>query len=116
MSVVYSIIFIYFLSAFGETIAWICVVILQLAFIALAGLGWYGWDQSKKAGEQLGESYPDGIPDEVIKKNTKETNMALGLMILGGILASTFFCAVCCGYSSLKTAIDCIDAAADFLA
>lgn len=115
MSVVYSIIFIYFLSAFGETIAWICVVILQLAFIALAGLGFYGWDQSKKAGEQLGESYPDGIPDEVIEKNTKETNMALGLMILGGILASTFFCAVCCGYSSLKTAIDCIDAAADFL-
>ena len=50
MSVVYSIIFIYFLSAFGETIAWICVVILQLAFIALAGLGFYGWDQSKKAG------------------------------------------------------------------
>jgi hypothetical protein len=43
MSVVFSIIFIYFLSAFGvnilETIAWICVVIIQLAFIALAGLG-----------------------------------------------------------------------------
>ena len=65
MSVVYSIIFIYFLSAFGETIAWICVVILQLAFFGLAGLGWYGWDQSKKAGESLGESYPGGIPEEV---------------------------------------------------
>lgn len=39
----------------------------------------------------------------------------MGVMIVGGILALTFLCSVCCGYSSLKTAIDCIDAAADFL-
>jgi hypothetical protein len=50
MSVVYSILFIYFLSAFGETLAWICVFILQLSLIALGGLGWYAWDQSVKAG------------------------------------------------------------------
>ena len=45
MSVVYSILFIYFLSAFGETIAWICVVVLQLFLFGVAGLGWYFWDQ-----------------------------------------------------------------------
>ena len=45
MSVVYSILFIYFLSAFGETIAWICVVVLQLFLFGVAGVGWYFWDQ-----------------------------------------------------------------------
>jgi len=33
-----------------------------------------------------------------------------------GVLALGFFCCVCCGYSSLKLAIDVIDASADFLA
>jgi hypothetical protein len=53
MSVFYSIFFIYFLSAFGETLAWICVFILQMGFIAVGGLGWYAWDQSVKAGLDL---------------------------------------------------------------
>jgi hypothetical protein len=44
MSVVYSILFIYFLSAFGETIAWICVVLLQLGFVAVGVIGFYKWD------------------------------------------------------------------------
>jgi hypothetical protein len=55
MSIVYSILFIYFLSAFGEVIAWICVVILQLALIALGGLGFYAWDLTKKAAEVGGD-------------------------------------------------------------
>ena len=36
--------------------------------------------------------------------------------IIAGILALAFFCCVCCGYKSLKLAIDVIDASADFLA
>lgn len=48
MSIVYSIVFIYFLSAFGETLAWICVVILQLGLLAAAGAGWFLWDQNMK--------------------------------------------------------------------
>ena len=36
-------------------------------------------------------------------------------MIGAGILASGFLCCLMCGYSSLKIAIDVIDAAADFL-
>jgi hypothetical protein len=48
MSVVYSIIFIYFLSAFAEIIAWICVVVLQFALIGVAAGGWYMWDDAKK--------------------------------------------------------------------
>jgi hypothetical protein len=48
MSVVYSIVFIYFLSLFGEYIAWICVVVLQLGFIAVPVIGWYMWDHASK--------------------------------------------------------------------
>jgi hypothetical protein len=40
----------------------------------------------------------------------------MAVMILGGIFALGFLCCVCCGYESLKTAIDVIDASADFLA
>lgn len=37
-------------------------------------------------------------------------------MCVGGLFAAGFLCCVCCGYSSLKIAIDVIDASADFLA
>lgn len=43
MSVVYSIAFIYFLSIFGETLAWICVFILELLFITAAGATYLLW-------------------------------------------------------------------------
>jgi hypothetical protein len=47
------------------------------------------------------------------------TSMETWLMvacIVFGILAMSFFCCVCCGFESLKLAIDVIDASADFLA
>jgi len=37
-------------------------------------------------------------------------------MILFGILSVAFLLCICCGFRSLKLAIDVIDAAADFLA
>lgn len=41
--------------------------------------------------------------------------MLVGTIVFGA-LAGGFFCCVCCGYKSLKMAIDVIDASADFLA
>lgn len=41
MSVIYSFVFIYLMSAFAEPIAWICVVLAQLAFIGGAVGGWF---------------------------------------------------------------------------
>jgi len=35
MSVVYSIIFVYIMSIFAETIAWLCVIIMQLTVISI---------------------------------------------------------------------------------
>jgi len=43
MAIVYSILFIYVLSIFGETIAWICIVIIQLAMIGATAVGYYAW-------------------------------------------------------------------------
>jgi len=43
-------------------------------------------------------------------------NIYLGVMIVAALLTVGFACCLCCNYSSLKIAIDCIDAAADFLA
>mmetsp|Transcript_16434 Transcript_16434/g.27865 ORF Transcript_16434/g.27865 Transcript_16434/m.27865 type:complete len:86 (+) Transcript_16434:606-863(+) len=36
MGVVYSFVFIYLMSAFAETIAWICITLIQLALIAVS--------------------------------------------------------------------------------
>ena len=42
--------------------------------------------------------------------------MWLAVMIVGGVLAAGFLCCVMCNLGSLRTAIDVIDASADFLA
>lgn len=69
LSVVWSILFIYFLGAFGETLAWICVVLIQILFIGIAGVGFYLWDLKKKEG-----MFIDDIDEnkELIEKNDKE--------------------------------------------
>lgn len=43
MAIVYSIVFIYVLSIFGETIAWICIVIIQLGLIGATAVGYFAW-------------------------------------------------------------------------
>lgn len=43
MAVVYSIVFIYILSLFVETIAWICIVIIQVAMIAASAIAYFAW-------------------------------------------------------------------------
>lgn len=43
LSVVYSIVFIYFLSAFAETISWICIAIIQLGLIGATAVGYFAW-------------------------------------------------------------------------
>jgi hypothetical protein len=47
---------------------------------------------------------------------TKLEKQLLAFLIIDGLFAVGFFFCVCCGYKSLKMAIDVIDASADFLA
>jgi hypothetical protein len=44
MGVVYSLLFIYFMSYFGETLAWICVFIMQFSLIAATVFGYVTYD------------------------------------------------------------------------
>jgi len=44
MAVIYSIVFIYVLSIFGETIAWICIVIIQLSMFGATAAAYFAWD------------------------------------------------------------------------
>jgi hypothetical protein len=45
MSVIYSLAFIFLMSAFAETIAWFCVVCLQLSLLGGAGALWFARSQ-----------------------------------------------------------------------
>ena len=48
MAVVYSIVFIYVLSIFGETIAWICIILIQLALFRASAISYFSWDAEVK--------------------------------------------------------------------
>ena len=108
MGVIYSFAFIYLMSAFAETIAWICVALIQLGLIGAAIAGWVLRSNSVESSA--------GLTGEALKNAQNSQNGLLVVTIVFGILALGFACCVFCGFSSLKLAIDVIDAAADFLA
>jgi hypothetical protein len=56
------------------------------------------------------------IGDVNDKDNTDAETLLLVVTCFVGLIAMAFFFCVCCGYKSLKMAIDVIDASADFLA
>ena len=47
-ALVWSIVYIYILSLFAETLAWCCVFLIQLGLIGATVGGYMGWDDAKK--------------------------------------------------------------------
>lgn len=47
-ALVWSIVYIYILSLFAETLAWCCVCLIQLGLIGATVGGYMGWDDAKK--------------------------------------------------------------------
>ena len=92
-----SILVIYLLSLFAEYVAWGIVAVVQLGFIGAAG---FCALQSQ---------------NETVIAADGQTGM-FALTGLFAVLAAIFLCMICCGYEQLKTAIDVLDASADFLA
>lgn len=116
MSVVYSLVFIYLMSAFAEPIAWFCVVLLQLSLAGATAALWFSREKKIQAHQDmlLNKVFlPDSEQD---KEATDRELYMLIAVIIAGVLTLGFFCCVCCGMKSLKLAIDVIDASADFLA
>lgn len=95
----YSLAFIYLMSAFGEILAWVMIVLIQVGLISGSVVGIYAYAKSK-------EIFADG--------DTASPSIALTLGIVLAILSAVFLCMLCFGFRSLKTAIDVIDASADF--
>ena len=122
MGFVYCFVYIYLMSAFAETIAWICVALIQLGLLlGSIGLFWYRSeylaDHPETADFQY-EGEPETWSSEERAANQVLTN-ANGFLVGGiffGVAALIFCCCVYCGFRSLKLAIDVIDASADFLA
>lgn len=120
LGLVWCIIFIYLMSAFAETIAWICVVLIQLTLAGGSAVGFFAFTQiTKDQDAKVQNQYPS-MSAEMIEADTKafkeQQAGALAFTIVFGILALGFLCCIVCGFKSLKQAIDVIDASADFLA
>ena len=116
LGVLYSLAFIYLMSYFAETLAWICVMLVQLTLIGGTAALYILYD----AEMQAFASYPDNFEGAALvqkleesEKNQKILMVALGVV---GLLCLAFCCCIFCNFDSLKKAIDVIDAAADFLA
>jgi len=98
------------MSAFAEPIAWLCVVLIQIGLFALAVVSWY-------AKQYFTEQYE--LIEEPSKNQTKDFEKTVIYcwiaIVLFALLGLIYLCAIVCGFSHLKLAIDVIDASADFL-
>jgi hypothetical protein len=101
MSFVYCLLFIYLMSLFAEYIAWAIVVLIQIGLFGATAFF-------------MGEYLKMKDTTDVSGNNVGGKYMVGG--IVSGICSLVFLCCVWCGFNSLKTAIDVIDASADFLA
>lgn len=112
MSFVICIAYVKLMSAFAECIAWICVVLIQIGLFALSAAGYFAkvW-----VDEQYAEVDADDKSEATDKEYNNNVMACWGVVIVFGLLALIFLCAIICGFKHLKLAIDVIDASADFL-
>jgi len=100
MAVVYCLGYIYLMSLFAECIAWAMIVLTQVGLIVGALYAVFVYKD---------RNTPEG------SLSVDEARKVLACAIILAILASLFGLAVCCGFNSLRTAINVVDASADFL-
>lgn len=121
MSVGYSVVFLYFMSMFAETLIKLCIVAVQLFFFTITGYSAFIFIQESKIQAEISEGWEDmdlttqGIIQSRIDTSAKSRRAALmGFCAFGGF---TFLCS-CCIYmyrKRLHDAIDVTDASMDFL-
>lgn len=92
--------YIYLMSIFAEYLAWGIVILTQIGLLAMTAGAFVARGQLKSTQSDFEEK--------------SKSYLIFG--IVGGLFALLFMCMIYCGYNQLKTAIDVIDAAADFLA
>lgn len=109
---IYAFVLMYLLSAFAETIAYICIVLTGLGLFGGAALCWFMRADIIAERGDVG----DGTAVQGDDLNDSETEAfwllvgCIGLAALG----CCFCVCVVCGWKHVKHAVDVIDAAADF--
>lgn len=98
MGIVYSLAYIYLMSAIGEYLAWAVVV---LVWLGLAGC--------------TGAATLAAVSPETVGAPESMKGAAYAGMIVFGILFLIYNVMLYCGFRQLKLAVDAIDAAADFI-
>lgn len=108
MSFVYSLLFIALMSLMAEIICWACIVILQVGLLGLPVLFWLKrMDAQSNAADTTN-------PQLKVAHESRATTY-LWATIGTGILACCFATCLCCTCSYIKTALNVVDAAADFI-
>lgn len=97
-AIVLSLAYIYLLSAFGEILSWIVICLIGFGLSAGTGMSLINLIDIRNG---------DAVGSE------KEVGAVFGVFFT---LTLCFILLVWCGFNQLKTAIDCVDAGADFLA
>lgn len=119
MAFVYALLYIFLMSAFAEPIAWCLVFLIQIGLIGATALCYFLWQGAEEKLANGGGLDPDATKEEKAKAQEgleSGPKAYLWAMIVFGVLALLFLCAVLCGRDQLATAIDVIDASADFIA
>jgi hypothetical protein len=111
LSIIYCTIYLYLMSYFAEYIAWAIIVIVQFGLFIGSAASFYSWKQIHDDEVARKAKFPDHVSDE-----TGNLNLLMTGGIVLGLLGILYLMGICCGYKSLKIAIDVIDASADFLA
>lgn len=111
----YCLLFIGLLSAFAEPLCWLCIVVIQLGLIGLPCLFGYKFYTIKQA---LNAPIPAGglphSPEYIEQEEAQATFYIMGAIGFSVLCCCFAGCLWCC-YSSIKKAIDVIDASADFV-
>lgn len=116
-ALMWSIIYIYIMSWFAEQLAWCCVFLVQFGLIGAAVGCYMMWDQAKLQVEETKKQADYASKSDEYKKQIESgPTMYFWAMIGSSIFAFVFLCLLCCFKDSLRTAIDVIDASADYVA
>jgi hypothetical protein len=119
MSIIYSIIFVKLMSIFAETIAWLCVVIMQLTVLSITVfVGFQLKNQMDKIEVITLNEYELSEEELTASLETENSwrNKLMALTIALALFTTCFACCIYCKWTALKRAIDVIDASSDFLA
>lgn len=121
LSLVWSILYIYILSVFAETLSWCCVVLIQVGLILASVFSFMKSNQDIKKLVTLktAKQYDSmNIIERKIfdDKYDKPYTNSITSGVVFAVLSCLFFTLIICARDSLRQAIDVIDASADYIA